>query len=60
MIFGHLSQRAGRRYSMISALAVSLLAIPFWAFGGTLGVLATSAFIMQAGVRGRGASSLFT
>src|SRR5436309_7685273 len=40
VIFGQLSQRIGRRYSMISALAVSLLVIPFWAFGATVGVLA--------------------
>src|SRR5437867_11113722 len=52
VVFGQLSQRIGRRYSMISALAVSLLAIPFWAFGATVGVLATAAFIMQAGVQG--------
>jgi len=52
VIFGQLSQHIGRRYSMIAALSVSLLAIPFWAFGATVGVLATAAFIMQAGVQG--------
>ena len=37
---------------MICALAVSFLTIPFWAFGTTVGVLATAAFILQAGVQG--------
>ena len=52
VIFGLLSERIGRRYSMLSALAVSLAIIPLWAFGNTLAVLATSAFIMQMGVQG--------
>ncbi|PYQ46999.1 MAG: MFS transporter, partial [Acidobacteria bacterium] len=52
VIFGQLSQHIGRRYSMIAALAVSLCVIPFWAFGTSLGVLATAAFIMQMGVQG--------
>src|SRR5436190_9748442 len=52
VIFGHMSQSIGRRRSMIAALFVSLVAIPFWAFGTTVGVLATFAFIMQAGVQG--------
>jgi MFS transporter, SHS family, lactate transporter len=52
LIFGHLSQTVGRRYSMIGALALSLCVIPFWAFGGSLLVLAGGAFLMQAGVQG--------
>jgi len=52
VIFGQLSQRIGRRYSMIAALTLSLCVIPFWAFGATLGVLATAAFFMQMGVQG--------
>lgn len=52
VIFGQLSQRIGRRYSMIAALAVSLAVIPFWAFGGSLFVLAAGAFVMQMGVQG--------
>jgi SHS family lactate transporter-like MFS transporter len=50
--FGQLSERLGRRYSMIAALGVSLLAIPAWAFGGSQAVLAVGAFAMQAGVQG--------
>lgn len=52
VIFGHFSQQIGRRYSMIAALILSLLTIPFWAFGSTVLVLTISAFIMQAGVQG--------
>jgi MFS transporter, SHS family, lactate transporter len=52
IIFGHLSQLAGRRKGMISALALSLLMIPLWAFGGSLKILLCAAFLMQAGVQG--------
>jgi SHS family lactate transporter-like MFS transporter len=52
VIFGHYSQRIGRRYSMIAALIVSLLVMPMWAFGGSLVVLAAGAFLMQIGVQG--------
>jgi SHS family lactate transporter-like MFS transporter len=52
IIFGQLSQRIGRRYSMISALMLSLLVIPVWAFGGSLVILTIGAFLMQAGVQG--------
>jgi SHS family lactate transporter-like MFS transporter len=52
ILFGHYSQKIGRRRSMICALALSLCVIPFWAFGGTLAVLAIAAFLMQMGVQG--------
>ena len=52
IIFGLLSERIGRRYTMLLALAVSLAVIPAWAFGSTLLVLATGAFLMQMGVQG--------
>jgi SHS family lactate transporter-like MFS transporter len=52
IIFGQLSQKIGRRYSMIAALIVSLLVMPMWAFGGTLVILAAGAFLMQVGVQG--------
>jgi SHS family lactate transporter-like MFS transporter len=52
VIFGLLSERIGRRYSMLSALALALLVIPAWAFGGTLPVLAMGAFVLQMGVQG--------
>jgi SHS family lactate transporter-like MFS transporter len=52
IIFGMYSERAGRRRSMIAALLLSLVVIPFWAFGGSLLFLACAAFVMQAGVQG--------
>lgn len=52
IVFGHLSQVAGRRKGMIAALGVSLVLIPFWAFGNSIGVLVIASFLMQAGVQG--------
>lgn len=52
VFFGHFSQSAGRRKSMITALGLSLLIIPAWAFGRALLVLVVGAFFMQAGVSG--------
>ncbi len=52
IIFGHLSQVAGRRKGMAMALGLSLLMIPLWAFGGGLAVIIVSSFLMQAGVQG--------
>jgi SHS family lactate transporter-like MFS transporter len=52
VIFGQLSQKRGRRKAMLAALALSIVVIPFWAFGTSLYVLAIGAFIMQMGVQG--------
>jgi SHS family lactate transporter-like MFS transporter len=52
LVFGHFSQVAGRRKSMIVAMGLSLGMIPYWAFGGRLAALAVAAFLMQAGVQG--------
>jgi SHS family lactate transporter-like MFS transporter len=52
VIFGLLSERIGRRYGMLAALALSLLIMPAWAFSTTLVVLAVAAFVMQMGVQG--------
>jgi SHS family lactate transporter-like MFS transporter len=52
IIFGHFSQVAGRRKSMIAALALCLVIIPLWAFGGGLAVLVIAPFLMQMGVQG--------
>jgi MFS transporter, SHS family, lactate transporter len=52
ILFGFLSQAAGRRKGMLAALALSLLMIPLWAFSGSLAILVASAFVMQMGVQG--------
>ncbi len=52
IVFGHFSERFGRRRSMVSALILSFAVIPFWAFGGSVAVLAAGAFLMQVGVQG--------
>ena len=52
IVIGLLSERMGRRWSMIAALALSLAVIPAWAFGQTVVVLAAGAFFMQVGVQG--------
>ena len=52
IIFGHLSQVAGRRKSMIAALGLCLAIIPLWAFGGSFAVLVIAPFMMQMGVQG--------
>src|SRR5258706_3750540 len=52
IVFGHLSQVAGRRKGMIAALGLSLLMIPLWAFGRGLPAILVATFLMQAGVQG--------
>ena len=52
ILFGHLSEKLGRRCSIISALFLSLIVIPAWAFGESLSVLVIGAFLMQVGVQG--------
>jgi MFS transporter, SHS family, lactate transporter len=50
--FGFLSERFGRRRTILIALALSLAVIPVWSFGASLSVLALGAFLMQMGVQG--------
>ncbi|MEO6911095.1 MAG: MFS transporter [Edaphobacter sp.] len=52
LIFGQLSQKIGRRYSIMLALVIALLSIPGWAFGTSLGVLVVASCFMQSGVQG--------
>ncbi len=52
IVFGHLSQVAGRRKGMIAALGLSLLLIPMWAFSRSFVLIVAAAFVMQAGVQG--------
>jgi MFS transporter, SHS family, lactate transporter len=50
--FGFFSERIGRRGSMVVALILSMVVIPFWAFGGSVWTLAGGAFLLQVGVQG--------
>ncbi|HEY1965705.1 MAG TPA: MFS transporter, partial [Acidobacteriaceae bacterium] len=52
LIFGQLSQKIGRRNSIMLALVISLVSIPAWAFGTSLGVLVVGSYLMQTGVQG--------
>src|SRR6202030_4064919 len=52
IVFGQFSEKLGRRVTMIAAMSLSLLVIPFWAFGSSIVVLAVAAFLMQGGVQG--------
>ncbi len=52
ILFGFLSERIGRRYGVTAALGVAFIAIPAWAFGSSIFVLAAGAFLMQVGVQG--------
>ena len=52
LLFGHISQHIGRRNAVMLALAVALLAIPPWAFGRSLVILAVASYAMQVGVQG--------
>jgi SHS family lactate transporter-like MFS transporter len=52
VIFGTLSQSLGRRKGMMAALALCLLVMPFWAFGGSVPVLIVAMVFMQMGVQG--------
>ena len=52
LIVSHFSDRIGRRRCIMLALCVSVLAIPAWAFGGGIAMLAFGSFAMQFGVQG--------
>jgi SHS family lactate transporter-like MFS transporter len=52
LFFGSLSQKLGRRRTIIVAALIALPALPFWAFGGTPLILAAGAFVMQVSVQG--------
>jgi SHS family lactate transporter-like MFS transporter len=52
LLFGLLSDRWGRRRSMILAFILAVLVIPLWAFAPSLALLVTGAFLMQFMVQG--------
>jgi SHS family lactate transporter-like MFS transporter len=52
LTFGALSERIGRRRSVIIAALVAFPALPFWAFATTPLLLGVGAFLMQIAVQG--------
>jgi SHS family lactate transporter-like MFS transporter len=52
ILFGYLSDRIGRRKSMIAALILAVFVIPLWALSPVLGLLLVGGFIMQFMVQG--------
>ena len=51
-MIGALSERIGRRYAMMLALGLCLLAMPWWAFGGSAAAIVIGSYVMQSGVQG--------
>jgi len=52
IIFGHISDRIGRRRAIVIALVLAVLAIPIWAHAPGIPVLVAGAFVMQFMVQG--------
>jgi SHS family lactate transporter-like MFS transporter len=52
LFFGSISDKIGRRRSIMIAALIALPALPFWAFGWTPLILAVGAFLMQVAVQG--------
>jgi SHS family lactate transporter-like MFS transporter len=52
LCFGMLSQRIGRRYAIMLACALALLAVYPWSHSSDVYVLGAAAFVMQFGVQG--------
>jgi SHS family lactate transporter-like MFS transporter len=52
ILFGSISDRLGRRRSIILAWIGAIIIIPFWAFPSSIAALVTGAFIMQFMVQG--------
>ena len=50
--FGYLSDRMGRRKSIVLALSLAVLMIPLWAFAPSIVLLVAGAFLMQFMVQG--------
>jgi len=52
IVFGHISDRIGRRRAIVIALVLAVLAIPVWAHAPSIPVLVAGAFVMQFMVQG--------
>lgn len=49
---GALSERIGRRYAVMLALGLCLVAMPLWAFGASVMAIVAGSYVMQSGVQG--------
>jgi MFS transporter, SHS family, lactate transporter len=52
LLFGHFSDKIGRRRTIITALLLAMCAIPVWAFSPTVPLLVLGGFLMQFMVQG--------
>jgi SHS family lactate transporter-like MFS transporter len=52
VIFGHFSDRLGRRRTIITAFTLGILIVPLWAYAPSHALLITGAFLMQFMVQG--------
>jgi SHS family lactate transporter-like MFS transporter len=52
VIFGHFSDKLGRRRTIITAFVLGALVIPLWAYAPNQALLVTGAFLMQFMVQG--------
>src|SRR6266852_5042751 len=52
ILFGYISDRWGRRKSMITALLCAIAVVPLWAFAPSLALLIVGAFLLQFMVQG--------
>src|SRR5262245_34843287 len=52
IVFGHYSDRIGRRQTIALALGIGILCIPIWAFAPNVPMLVVGAFVMQFMVQG--------
>jgi MFS transporter, SHS family, lactate transporter len=52
IIFGHFSDRLGRRKAIVAALIMAIFVVPLWALSSTMGMLVAGGFMMQFMVQG--------
>jgi len=52
IVFGLLSQRIGRRWAIVLAVAIGAAFVPLWAYNHTFALVATGGFLMQFAVQG--------